>query len=543
MVFFTVLTQIMTLLAFILPIKFLFMFQDPLPVRIGAMSLRTQGELALFLTSAVALILLVQLFSGKFAAGREEKCSRDIWENNSKLMIYANQESMATSMYSRYVRTLTGLVLVTLVLIGLLAVEPVISIALVLYFLTTGLGVVALYDHNHAFRTYVENAFGKFLNLLGVAGFFVLFVVVLYRIVYGETEQDLILAVIALILIRHMLNNTVALIQGIRSLYENRIRLEAIFLTGQVGHAEPAKTQSDFWRLLAPEARKTWMRDVLSELLGAKFVIGEHAWFEMGSPSEFSFVVSSASEGRVQRYLLKLYPKQQKTKALREAAILSEPDLKHFALPFIGTIELGEHQCNVFEYEALVEIDPQSFADKKDALIRELLLIRPPKRLIEQYISTHKLLYQRPDETFFERIAIAAEKSDMAILEEFKDRMKMLNSVMEKMPLRLLLPQLSKSEMMETADGRTILLSLGLWLIEPFGTGFNCTGREGEFLRAVAKELDEPIVCAEALELITLFAECERYVKRNLFKAALQKINEIMALSDKIAVSCPERKG
>lgn len=540
MVFFSVLTQILTLLAFILPIRILFLFQEPVPVTFFSLTLTSRAETGLIFISLIAFILLAQVLSQRFANSREEKCSRDIWENNRKLLIYADQENLATSMYRRYIRILTGMVLIAVVLLGLLALHPVISAALTGYFLLTGILVTLAAEWSPGLRQYAERHFGRLLNLLSTFGFFLMFLVIVYFVATEGKSGGMILAVITLILFRHILNNAVTVVQGIKSLYENRIRLEAIFFTGQVGHPEPPKADMQMWQLLSPELRSGWMSDILSEVEGRRVTVEKHRWYELGIPNEYAFVVTVPAEGGRRRYLLKVYPKQQKARALREAAILSEPELSWLSLPFAGTFEFAEQRCNVFEYEEIRETEPSVFAVQRELLNEKLLSVSPPRRLLEQYVGTHKLLCQRLEPSLFERLAVAVdgerERKALARLEQslVRDR-----ALMRKLPLRIVVTGITKNMLRETPDGKPVVLSVGQWQIEPLGFGFGDSAKEKAFLRRIAEKTGE---CAPLVEIVSQYYGFENDIRRNCFRAALRRAETMAALSENVRESCGEEE-
>ena len=540
------LTQVMALLTLIVPMKMIFILaEEPYtPKTLFSYTFATKQELAIFFLIVVAGMAVFTLWSGRFMQTRERKCSGDIWKNKRKFMVYANQDRMASDLYRRFLQTLMNLGMVALILVVILYIFPQIALVFLLYWGGVGAGLVWLYERKPTIRTLANERLGKLMGTLDLFGFFTAFCVLAYDFAFGESEVDMIWGVIALILLRRAMNAISATVVGVKSLFENREKIETIFFSGQItGNNLPVHKDTKLWDLFEPPTVKSWLRQVLEDVTGSQYWIDGYKWLEMGMANEFAFKVTARREGaeRAEDFLVKLFSKSIHAKAEREFAVLGTKVLSRWVLPFLGVSTVEENPCHVFRYLPLISMEHRQFVENRALLQMEAAETPLPQRLTGLYTGAHKLIYERIDPRMLERLKVVATlESDREKLRLFEMKLSEIRSVAAQLPLRMVLQNLTPNLLKFREGGQPVVLSLAHWQIEPLGFGFAVESpsqrKQLEEIVAVSgnSENEREVIMASA-SIVSHLAELEGRMRRHLFLSVLESVEEVLNLLESIS--------
>ena len=542
------LTQVMALLTLIVPMKMIFILaEEPYtPKTLFSYTFITKQELAIFFLIVVVGMAVFTLWSGRFMQTRERKCSGDIWKNKRKFTVYANQDKMASDLYRRFLQTLMNLGMVALILAVILYIFPQIALVFLLYWSGVGAGLVWLYERKPTIRSMVNERLGKLMTTLDLFGFFTAFCVLAYDFAFGESEVDMIWGVIALILLRRAMNAISATVVGVKSLFENREKIETIFFSGQItGNNLPVHKDTKLWDLFEPPTVKSWLRQVLEDVTGKQYRIEEYEWLELGMVNEFAFRVAARgeSEERVEDFLVKFFSKSIHAKAEREFAVLgTRKVLSRWVLPFLGVSTVEENPCHVFRYLPLISMEHRQFVESRALLQKEAAETPLPQRLTGPYMSAHKLIHERIDHRMLERLKVVATlESDREKLRLFEVKLSEIRSVAAELPLRMVLQNLTPNLLKLREGGQPVVLSLAHWQIEPLGFGFaveNPSQRKQleEIVAVLENSVNEREVIMASASIVSHLAELEGRMRRHLFLSALESVEEVLSLLESIPI-------
>jgi len=226
------------LASFLIPIRMLSILGEKGPHTFSTISLEIQSKehMVLLFFSLIILIIVAYLILDRLRISRQQRCSKDIWQNNQKLLIYSNQEDLATTIYSRYLQSLGGFGFFILIVSLLGYIYPIVAIVILTYWIIAFIVVSLLYDRFKTIRIKINEDLSKTITLLSMISFLAIFLVIMFDHISSNVTVTLITAVISLILIRHLLGNILTFVQGIKYLYEHKHRINIIFFSGLHAH-------------------------------------------------------------------------------------------------------------------------------------------------------------------------------------------------------------------------------------------------------------------------------------------------------------------
>lgn len=529
MVIFSLIAQVLTLLIFIVPIKLLFAIGLPSrePAKVFTIVWSDRGELALFSIALIALIIVGSMLIDKLAAAREKSCSRDIWKRNQKLTVYANQEDVAARLYRRYIESMSGFLLFFLITVGLLIYYTPVALTLLLFWSAAAFALTTGYNMSRPVRHLIDSQFGKVLNRIGLLGFAVVFSVIVAELFYLRENVNIIVAVVSLILTRHIVGNIATAVVGVKALHDDKERVETIFFERQAAHTRPAAKQSALWPMLEPGVRHGWMEEAIEKASGRQTSVTASQWFELGRPNEYAFTVETivAEMNEAQRCFVKIFDKNALSNAERETALLQASFLEECTLAFIGSVMIGAFRCNVFEQTPVAPFERKAFHAGRQAFMVRNLHRKVPQNLIDLYIGTHLLVHERVGPEAIDKMRIAVDDEGEKVVQAFDAAREGMAERIAALPLRLHLASVSSDTLQQAPDGAPKLLCLGQWQIEPMGYGLSM---------GVAREQLEQTkdVDMGAVELVVLYGELERLLKQYRFYAAVDIMRTMLETAE-----------
>ncbi len=527
-IIFSILSQVLLLLSFVVPLKMLFVIgvNEFTGLTLGTYTIDTKSELAVVFAIVMTILLGMSFTVEKFSKYTKKRCSDDIWKTNKKFQIYPNQETLATNLYGQYTVGVSGIIFILFILLVLSYLYPLVSVMLILYWIVATFVMVLYYDKSDSFKLTVENELPKVMTSAGLFGFLVIFIAVIIDFISPAPSNTIIYAFISLILIRHMTGSITASVQSIKMLYTHKQQLEAIFFKGYGNQIVINNKESKFWQLFEEEYYKKWIPEVLENILHVNISCKSYEWYELGIPNVITFIITIERKDDLklqEKYMVKVFNKNLHVKALKEATLYTECDLTELSTEFIGVSMIGAYDCHVFKYGECMQVEQKDFLLNKFEMLSKIVDYQLPNSILVQYKTTHEFIYNRFSSEIFERMKVSADEDETNLLAWFKQELENITEEIHTLPLRLVVPHITRNTLVVDSTTKSIkLISFDNWSIEPVGYGFAPSPKEREILEELLSEQEYK----KALIVQELKA-CEHHCNRHSFKLALENIKKI----------------
>lgn len=526
-IIFSLLSQVLMLASFVVPLKMLFLIgvDKFTGLTLGTYSINTKGELGVIFAIIMIILLSISFAVEKFSKFTKKRCSDDIWKTNKKFHIYPNQEILATNLYNQYTVGVSGIIFIFIILLVLSYLYPMVSIMLILYWIVASWVILLYYDRSNSFKLIVENELPKVMNNAALLGFLVVFTTVIIDFISPEISTNIIYAFISLILIRHMSGSVIVSVQSIKTLYNQQQQLETIFFKGFDNQTPLNNNEPKFWHLFEDEYYKKWIPKILENVLNVNIKCKCYEWHELGVPNIMTFIITIEKNNDInleEKYILKVFNKILHTKALKEATLYTECDLTELSTEFIGVSMIGEYDCHVFKYGEYIQVLQKDFRTKKFEMLSKIAKYRLPNSIIEQYKTTHKFIYARFSSDIFKRMQITADEDEKDLLYWFKQELENIEKEIGTLPLRLVVPGITRNILVTDNNENIKLISFDNWSIEPIGYAFAPNPQERKILEKLLNDNDY----RKALIVQELKAFEHNY-NRHSFKLAIENIKNI----------------
>ncbi len=520
---FSILSQILLLASFVVPLKMLFLVgvKEFKLYHLGNYTIASKDELALAFVIIMFSLLILTLSIENFSKYIKLKCSNDIRSTSTTFLVYPNQDTMALYLYDQYTKGLSSVIFIFLILLVLSYLYPIVTMSLVIYWLFAFYAVLFIFEKSKQFQESVTTDLLKIVNTLGLLGFLVVFVIIISDFISSAPSVSLMFAVISLVLTRHMTGSITVFIQSIKVLYIQKQKLEVIFFQAHTSPSLP-DVKDNFWEFFEEEKYKEWIPSVLNNILKKNVKCISFKWLELGIPNLIAFIITTENKDK---YMLKVFGKNLNNKASKEASLYEKCDLSSFSNTFRGIDMIKEFHCHLFEFKDYTEIEPQDFINKRLEVLKLLSQYELPESIVKQYKDTHKLIYGRIHHSMIAHMFLVANKEEKILLKWFERNLEKITNKITELPLRLVVPAITADNLWLDSKGNLTLLHFDNWMIEPFGYTYTSTPREQEALKAIVSE-DEH----QAVLMVQQLKACEMHCNRFMFKKAILNISEINIL-------------
>lgn len=538
-IFLTLTSQLSALLASFLPLKVVILLgSESVPHYIPEV-LRNYGRetLILALSLATATFFIFHLTSERLVSIVTDRASRRLLLHNKKVVLFENQDAIAASSYQKFSRVLAGIIFSFLAIFGVGLFYPDMSGVFLLYLSVVIFLIGILGSLVASFRQRMEGKLYEVVSLLSGIGFFTSFAYLVADFIFFN-PPSIIVAIISLLLVRQSLNRLVSVVKDTAGLYSQRVKVDALFFHGKVLLPPLARDGKTYWPFLEHESRNEWVESVLAEMAIDWRGSREILWHPSSHPGLAVLIIKGKTSA--DNFMVKLYETNRTSLALHESTLLTEPPKGLLAAKFMGATNLGGFPCHVFR---LPENESRSSPNEAQAAVRELraqlLQVVPPDDLVQRYMRSKALLWQRLTAQELKRLNIAvssaSQKEQVTLLLEQLPR---LQQYLCSLPLVFINPdmRLTNAWVMPEEAG-SILLNWGRWSLEPVGAGFgmgvselNRLGvavREAIKIRPVLATVDTTVV-----ELAALGSALEEYCKRQQFLKGLEVVEQILLRLD-----------
>ncbi|WP_422126746.1 hypothetical protein [Thioalkalivibrio sulfidiphilus] len=472
----TLVSQVAMLLASFLPLKVVILLgSDGMPRYFPAAFAAMDRDVLIASLSAATLgfFLLYQLAEHLIDRVTVNASSR-LLERSAKMVLFDNQQEVAASAYQRYSRMLAGGVFVLLAACLLGWLYPGMAVLMLVYSLTAG-GAVLWTHHRylHARRD-PEDALGNLLQLAASLGFFLAFAFLVVDFVF-LAPPGVLIAILALLLVRQAMTRLAALVKDLRKLNSQRTRLDALFFHGKVLLPQGARRERGIWPLLQPALREHWVAQLLAETPGKPPHPKRIRWWPSGTANVATLLVEV--EGGSTTWLIKLYEVNRHAQAQHEAALTSEPPERLPAPRLIRITQVERFECMLYRLPTDSASIEQASRHDIDLARETLLEVTPGQELAKRYLRSKPALWQRITPEMANRLEVAVDSpEDRTQLARFREVLPRLREALAEMPLCFVNPDIGPESLWPGEGSVPWILNWGRWSLEPVGAGWPLRG-------------------------------------------------------------------
>lgn len=511
----TLLSQVAMLLSFFLPLKVVILLGSERIPRYfpAALADLDRNTLIVGLTLATVVAFGAYLLAERLIRFGSDHGARRILERSRKVVLFENQDAIATRAYRRYATIPAGLVFLLLGSGVLYLLYPSVLGLLIAFLFLIALLVVLGSRLGGALRQKVLSPPSAWLPGVAGLGFLLVFVWLVADYLYRD-PPGLLAAIVALLLARQMLNRLAGMVTSLVSLHHERPRLDALFFHHQVFQRRRHGRGGGLWALLADGAREDWMPRVLSEVEGIPARVRSSEWWQ----TQVQDVVAIHCEMEdSEPRLVKVFGPNRSGEARHEASLLADPPAGLPAPGWIGATTIDDLHCHVLrlpEDTARVAArlgptpengdrseDPAAasasggagdsgdpgpaeegaaavdLAELAHRFRQSLIAVEPPEELAGRYGRSRPLLWQRLDRAMFERVRLVADAAARDRIDELLADFEAILERVRSLPWVFVNRQLNP-ETLATAGDDVIALHWGRWGLETLGTAWPLTALE-----------------------------------------------------------------
>lgn len=419
----TLVAQISMVVAFFTPLKVIIMLgSDGTPRYFPPALAALDRDVLIAGLSAVAVAAYaLHLLAEKVIQLAAEQGAQRLLRRSRKMVLFENQDEIATQSYKRYADVLAGGVFVGLALLALIWLYPGLAGLIAAYVVLVLAAVLAGIRLSARVQDWIESNPTDWLPVVGASGFMLAFAYLVVDFLYGD-PPGLIAAIIGLLLSRQAFMRLSVTVSGLMRLWQQRPRLDALFFHRKVFLPRRTQEKNSIWALLAPERRGDWVPGVLGEL-GVPVTADEKiaiSWWHSNARG-VPMLRCERPGGSV--YLLKLFDRNRAGQAQHEATLLSHTVLGLPSPAWVGATQLSGFHCHVFQVTGLQAMTGGK-ARQRPRLLREgLLRIVPPPAIVSRYARSRPFLWQRLDDHLLANLRVAAEGQGADLLEALRARL------------------------------------------------------------------------------------------------------------------------
>ena len=530
-------SQVSLIFAFFLPLKVIILLGSSnipgyFPIQLKELGI---DRLTIYLSVLSVIFYLLYLLMERIFTFFSNKGAEKILDKSNKVALFENQSEIATHSYQKYTRGLSGLFFFTISLAVVLVLYPVLGFLVFLYVAIIVLlsGVISTYSEK--ITEFYLNNIGAYLKTLTAVGFLLTFIFIVFDFLH-EAPPDFIIAILSLLLVRQALTRISSFFSDVVSLYPNRHKINALFFHGAKFFSYPVEKVSDMWKLLDPEKRQIWVKDVLSGVLGERENDLSMCWFELGIANVGALNVRYLDNA----YLVKVFDKNRSAWACHEASLLSSMPVATFpSAKLLGVADVQGLNCHVFDITGLRNFDIKERRGALYQFSKELFMANVPDEIVKRYRRSHPVLWERLNISMVNRLnAVVSDREEKKCVKYFEEQFEEFISTLQELPLILVNPEVKAELLLRDEAGKTIALNWGRWVLEPIGSNWlvrddGLMQLEKALLSVSNGREDLKKIEAKNVSLSCLLYAFERQYVRQRYSVATQYLREVFNLFNK----------
>lgn len=463
-----------------------------------------------------------------------EKGGNDLLAASDVMPVIPNQREQMQGFYARFTGIVAIMAFATAGLVGLLFLDRILAgyllVLIICFYLFTVWALFGITSLNRtALSELIVERLGTYLSVLSAVCFLSSFLIILYPFVVG-TNGHILVAIISVVLLRHMLAAITSAIKDIVSLSKQRMLIDTLIFPEHRLKVVEGKNQRTLRDLFGRLERKETVAKQLSEIAGDDASIGIR-WRDTILRGAAEFTITLTRKNKPKQHLrLFTLPRRHARLIENENLLFSyiERDLIK-APPLVKHFSRADHECLIYEAGTGQAVKRRDWTKVQTGLMVDLWSVEPPSPLIKTYSSSHTFLHERLSEEFTMRAEMAVDdEKSFQQLERFIALLPTLRRRIGALPLCLVNHRLLPQQVVRRPDGGVYAFGWGEWSLEPAGAKLgNLFAKEGE-LKALLARVQErrqamctPAVNVANLELARASDILERKILRGNMKAAL----------------------
>lgn len=542
----TLISQFAKLLAFFLPLKIIILLGSTgVPGYFpDSWSSYDRNVLVVGLSSATVLIYISHLISERLLALTVNKGAAVVVEHSRKLVLFSNQDELASQAYQKLAAALATVVLLVLLAVVFGVLYPYFLFVTIVYAIVVAFGVSMATQRHVESRIKLQERSGSLISLLSGAGFLVLFAFMVLDFLLWEGVGFMV-AIISILLSRQLFTRIEGAIKDALWMDARKLQINAIFFTGHrlEKPAEPVQHRK-LWSLLALVKKPDRIFPILQSISGSELASDctiTCRWRQSGLADVLTLDVALADpEGNEILYLLKIFGARHKKAALNEADLLASSSGRALpSLELVAVDQIEGFDAHLFKFPSARARVYRSPADILFVRLAGCWQVSPDKNLTARYQRSHPFLYQRLSADMLERLRLVADRSQEDNLKKTSERLEQICNELSMLPLAVINPGVPVDLSFVTQSKELKLAHWGNWSLEPIGADLPLGSRwEKELPRLLSTAGEKREALKELPEWrVKLCSLC------NAFESAFirQRYADALALLPKILECLPDQ--
>lgn len=478
-------------------------------------------------TLIISLVILsnafyfVSLIFGKISKQSAERGARRLIANTQKIIIFENQDNLASNAYTKYTDALAGLIF-ALVTIGLFSIfYPDVAALTVIFLLLTYLITDVLYSLSSKLENTIHKKPNAVTNTISNIGFLLIFLYIVVDFLY-LSPPEFIIALATIIISRLMLSRLSITAAYLFSLKKDEGKINALFFHHHAFLPVDIKQHQSAWDLLDGDILLNWLRPMLEEAAQQKLGDISVQWKQ----TQLNNIVVLQAETSDKTFLIKLFEDKISSQARHESTLFVDIVDSYFPCPpFLIATKVENYHCHVFD------ITRHEFLSQKEAIKfyheinGQLLKAIPPEELIERYRRSKAFLWERIDSKMIARLNLVAQKDEKSVIREFEKAADEIKMVLQSLPLSIAIKRTNNTALMRSPKNQIVSLHWPNWIIEPSGYGILPMADLDIFsviqaASQVRSELKD--IPVERFEIASFLASCEQAYNQNQYNDSIE---------------------
>lgn len=519
----TLFSQISMLLSMMMPLKVIMLLgSDTIPAFFPSSWQNLDRDmLIIYLSIASFGFFVFYLLFEKIISIYSIDGSNKILKNNKKVVLFENQDIFAQKSYTKFAKSLSNFIFFFISLIGIGIVYLQLSLVIIMFIFCVYILFAIIFSKNELSKIINEHL-NNTLDLQRGIGFFVVFAFILGSFLHDFYPPKIIILILSILLIRQMFSKLASAIKDVKSLYKDRLKINSLFFFRETKAQISHDPKDPFWSLLTAEARERWISELLSNILENDITYISSHWYRINIKNIAFLKVLIKDNDTTHSYLLKLFNSNISSQAIHETTILQENVNTLYSLPFIGTSIVKEFHCNIFD---CVNVEPVSNFKLDHILLKiNMMSISPTKDLLERYSRSHPYLHKRLNKKMLNKLIVTVEEDEIEMIKDFEISFEMILKRIEKVPLQIINPFMTKYSLVKNEDSFA-LLHWGGWKIDSVGTDFPTAEKSINILK---EKLDLNNVKINDIILVSLMSQFEKFCNAENFTGVIDLVPRVL---------------
>jgi hypothetical protein len=479
-VFISVLSRIIHLLSFLLPLKAIMVAGsgEPPAFLVSLFPGITVTLLVTVLGSVTVIFYLVNISLLRLIDSINESGAKVIVARTQKIGGTRDVYSETLHYYKKIIRSLSSLFFVACVAIVLLLLYQKLFVVFVAVLLTPWLMVILAFQNPDGV---MQSWFARNKIVLQQRWSFMVFIstffVVVLDVLSENVELPILLAVISFILCRHALSAVNESVNIGFSLYSLREKVNSLlFFVSPAVYAQFSEHQYQ-GSLLTSEQVESISLDVLRGLQNddssdqAKL-----KWLSLQIFGVSCFKIIPDGDrlysSEKDNLLLKVFQSKYKYLANRERLLLGNVPSGIRSLPqLLIANEVDGLECIVLKNSGTPLTTLDEYHNAIEAVLADIWAIDTSVEVIKAYMRSHQCGLSKLKRFHIESLSLACfEDRDKLVLSEFHEKFEAIKRIVLDLPRAIHNPELTMNVISEGEDGFPVILQWGRWSVEPIGT-------------------------------------------------------------------------